>query len=95
MTTVAITGNTYPVKDQLKALGARWNAAAKAWMVAADRADEARRIVASAPRSSARPSYSRPSWSRGGGKWNGCSMGCRQGAPNPRCKTCCFDHDDW
>ena len=30
MTTIAITGNTYPVKDQLKALGARWNPDAKA-----------------------------------------------------------------
>lgn len=35
---VAISGNTYPVKDQLKSLGARWNADAKAWMVAPDKA---------------------------------------------------------
>lgn len=59
-TTVAITGNTYPVKEQLKALGARWNADAKAWMVAADKADEARRIVsgaASAPRTSSNTGY--------------------------------------
>lgn len=43
---VAVTGNTYPVKDQLKALGARWNPDAKAWMVAADKAEAARKIVA-------------------------------------------------
>lgn len=43
---VAITGNTYPVKDALKALGARWNADQKAWMVSADKADVARKIVA-------------------------------------------------
>lgn len=42
---VTITGNTYPVKDQLKALGARWNAEAKGWDVPADKADEARAIV--------------------------------------------------
>ena len=29
----AITGNTYPVKDSLKALGARWNPDQKAWMI--------------------------------------------------------------
>ena len=27
----AIIGNTYPVKDTLKANGARWNGLAKAW----------------------------------------------------------------
>ena len=62
---VAVSGNTYPVKDQLKALGARWNPDSKAWMVAADKADAARKIVAGAPkqafrtpvRSSYRPRY--------------------------------------
>ena len=43
---VAITGNTYPVKDALKAMGARWNPDSKAWMIAADKASEARAIVA-------------------------------------------------
>jgi hypothetical protein len=64
---VAVTGNTYPVKDQLKALGARWNPEAKAWMVAADKADAARRIVAGAPAQSsrfARPSYRRSNYRR-------------------------------
>lgn len=42
---VAITGNTYPVKDQLKALGARWNSTTKAWMIPEDRAEEARTLV--------------------------------------------------
>jgi hypothetical protein len=46
---VAITGNTYPVKDALKAMGARWNADAKAWMVSADKADAAQKIVTNAP----------------------------------------------
>jgi hypothetical protein len=47
---VAISGNTYPVKDQLKALGARWNAAQKVWMISADKLDQARQIVAGAPK---------------------------------------------
>ena len=42
---VAITGNTYPVKDQLRAMGARWNQDQKAWMVRADQEELARRIV--------------------------------------------------
>ena len=44
-----ITGNTYPVKDRLKALGGRWNRDAQGWDVADDKADEARAIVAAAP----------------------------------------------
>jgi len=45
---IAVTGNTYPVKDELKALGARWNGDLKAWMVPSDKAEEAQRIVAGA-----------------------------------------------
>ena len=43
--TVLVTGNTYPVKDSLKALGARWDAAAKGWRVPADKAEAARALV--------------------------------------------------
>jgi hypothetical protein len=49
--TVAITGNTYPVKDALRAMGARWNPDQKAWMVPAAKADAARKLVAAAPAS--------------------------------------------
>ena len=42
---IAITGNTYPVKDQLKAMGARWNPDQKAWMVPEAKAEEARKLV--------------------------------------------------
>jgi len=63
--TVAITGNTYPVKDQIKALGGRWDGERKVWTVPADRAAQAQALVASAPRGYvARPasesSFSRP-----------------------------------
>lgn len=46
MTKVLITGNTYPVKDQLKALGAKWDADQKAWAIDEDKAEQAHAIVA-------------------------------------------------
>ncbi len=46
---IPITGNTYPVRDQLRQLGATWNPAGKAWMVSPEQAEQARAIVASAP----------------------------------------------
>lgn len=37
-----ITGNTYPVRRELRALGGQWNANQQAWLVPTDRAAEAR-----------------------------------------------------
>ena len=54
---VQITGNTYPVKDQLKALGARWNGENKCWMIDAAKADEALEIVAGSKSAPARRRY--------------------------------------
>jgi len=48
MATVTITGNTYPVRDALKALGGRWNQNAKGCDVPADKAAEARALVGGA-----------------------------------------------
>lgn len=45
---IAITGNTYPVKDQLKAMGGKWDSAAKAWMVPDDVAEQAQKLVPAA-----------------------------------------------
>lgn len=45
----AIKGNTYPVKDALKAIGGRWNPDQKVWMVPDEVADKARKIVDVAP----------------------------------------------
>jgi hypothetical protein len=42
---VAITGNTYPVRIQLKALGGRWDAASKVWIVPEAVAEQARALV--------------------------------------------------
>lgn len=51
MSQVLIVGNTYPVKNALKALGAKWDADRKGWTIIEKKADEARKIVANAPAS--------------------------------------------
>lgn len=51
--TVLVTGNTYPVKDSLKAMGARWDAAAKGWRVPAAKAAAAQALVPGVKSSSA------------------------------------------
>jgi hypothetical protein len=48
-TTVEITGNTYPVKDEIKKLGGKWDGLKKAWIVPVAVADQARALVAAAP----------------------------------------------
>jgi hypothetical protein len=48
-----ITGNTYPVKESLKSLGCRWDAADKCWTASTpEMAEQARAIVAGAGTSS-------------------------------------------
>ena len=43
--TTLITGNTFPVKDALRAMGGRWDAANKGWRVPMDRASEALALI--------------------------------------------------
>lgn len=50
VTMVAISGNTFPVKDELKALGGKWDADSKCWKVPDDKAQEAQALVAGAPK---------------------------------------------
>ena len=49
-----ITGNTYPVKTQLKALGAKWNATLGSWELADSLADQAWALVEALPAKPAR-----------------------------------------
>lgn len=42
---VAITGNTYPVRTELRNLGGEWDKGEKAWMVPSDKAEEAKALV--------------------------------------------------
>lgn len=44
-----ITGNTYPVKDQLRALGGTWSKRLGGWLVPEAQADSARALVGAAP----------------------------------------------
>lgn len=46
---VTISGNTYPVKDKLKAIGARWDKDGKTWIIDAAKLDAANAIVAAQP----------------------------------------------
>lgn len=84
---IAITGNTFPVKDKLKNLGGKWNADAKAWMVPDNKAEEAKQLVSAAPKSSFSNGVStfRPSRCK--------SCGCAPSQYNPiyrngQCKDC-------
>ncbi|MEY2411054.1 MAG: hypothetical protein QOF48_3724 [Verrucomicrobiota bacterium] len=52
--TTLITGNTYPVRAELRALGGTWSRAAQGWNVPADKADQARALVMSAPKYASR-----------------------------------------
>jgi len=42
---VALSGNTYPVKEALKALGAHWDKEQRAWLIAASKAAYAQAII--------------------------------------------------
>lgn len=44
-TFVKLTGNTYPVKDKLRALGGQWDKDNKCWMIPADKEDEANALL--------------------------------------------------
>ncbi len=46
--TTLITGNTYPVREQIKALGGRWNKRAQGWDVPLSKSAEAQALVAAA-----------------------------------------------
>lgn len=54
-----ITGNTYPVKDRLRALGGKWNRGAQGWELPDEKAEEARAIVAAAGPAKPRDPYRR------------------------------------
>lgn len=71
---VLITGNTYPVRVELRELGGIWNKTAQGWEVPAGRADEARALVLGAGAPVAR-SYGRRSSRRYGSSYTRFSGG--------------------
>lgn len=91
---IPVSGNTYPIKDQLKALGGRWNAAQKCWMMPANVADKAFALLQAAPRGYVRSAASQPA-RRSRGTWTGCSCGSVEEYDRPSdCWSCRFDRDD-
>lgn len=60
---VVVQGNTFPVKDQLKALGGKWDPVSRAWTVPADKAAEAQALVAQHARPA--PQSNRPNQKMG------------------------------
>jgi hypothetical protein len=46
-TMVPIIGNTYPIKEKLKAMGGKWNSRDKVWTVPAHREEEALTLLPS------------------------------------------------
>lgn len=79
MNMAVITGNTYPVREQLKALGGKWVPTVKGWQVPDAVADEARRLVGEAV-----PGY-KPSGRRSG-KCKQCGCGIRYGVYCGKCE---------
>jgi hypothetical protein len=49
MSLCRIEGNSYPVRRELYALGARWNGADKHWWIDEDKLEEAKALVAAIP----------------------------------------------
>lgn len=76
MAQVAISGNTYPVKDALKSLGAKWDADRKCWTITGTKLAEAQKIVADAP----------PQQPLTPGKCKDCGKSCK--APYTLCWDC-------
>jgi hypothetical protein len=90
--TELITGNTYPVKEQIKALGGTWDRAAQGWRVPGAFAQMARDLVAAAGPSTYQPkpraSRYRSTYTRfagGGEQWQNKRGRCED-AP---CCGCC------
>lgn len=49
----AITGNTYPVRRELRALSAEWDSNGKRWLIADDKAEAAKALVSETGRARA------------------------------------------
>ena len=85
-----ITGNTYPVKERIKALGGRWNKYAQGWDVPDSVAGEVQSLVESAGESTyiPRSNRSRVNYTRfaSGAEYYQNSRGRCEDAP---CCGCC------
>lgn len=93
----AITGNTYPVKDQLKALGGKWNPDRKLWEVPDSKWEAAEKLVKAAPTD--RPALSKTDIiaiavrKRGGTSGECYSCGAKCKYPYDECWDCKEERD--
>lgn len=77
---VLVTGNTYPVRAELKALGGVWDAAARGWKVRKEQEEAARALVG------------RRADPPGAQLWQPCRRrGCGN-EPSYLCCECCIEH---
>lgn len=56
---IPLSGNTYPVKEELKKLGARWDGDAKFWSVPESNLDKAKALIEGAAKART-ATYSKP-----------------------------------
>lgn len=88
---ILITGNTFPVKDQIKALGGKWDADAKGWKVPEDKAKEAQALVDSAPAKVASTEPSKKSSKKYFAKCHDCGASSKG---YYRCYSCSLEYRD-
>jgi|GEM_PF-2802873 len=100
MASVLITGNTYPVRNEIKALGGKWDPKTKGWRVPTEKAAEATKLVAAAGASRGAPLSPdalrsvAPSSDAIRGRWSGCKCGSIDGRPRPSdCAQCAYDNE--
>lgn len=80
-----IKGNTYPVRNELRAMGGKWNQAEQAWELPDEKAQEAILLVETAPKQGAYPKRTTTRFS-GGRNFTRNHRGRCEDAP---CCGCC------
>jgi hypothetical protein len=95
---VYVLGQTYPIRDAIRAAGGHWDTDRKAWWIGATkRADLAAAIATAIPVKDEPRAYRRPYGGRrsSGGAWTGCACGSREGqSRDSDCDSCRFDEED-
>lgn len=75
-------GNTFPIKEQLRGLGGRWDAAEKVWKLPPEKLAAAQKILAEMPQEETKQcwecggTFTYAECKRNGGDWNDDYCGC-------------------
>lgn len=59
-----VTGNTFPVRDALRAMGSTWSSDERGWYVPMERLEEAEELIRNAPKNEPRGKSGRKRWGR-------------------------------